>query len=120
MLTNTALLIAALIQIESSGRDYVTGDDGRAWGCLQIHAGVIQDVNRIAGTHYRHKDAFDRGKAIKICMTYLRHYTSRHRLGHKPTMKDMALCWNQGPNWYRKTPNEHYWRKVKRELDRLK
>ncbi len=52
---NLGPLIAALITVESNGRDNAVGDGGRAIGALQIHKSVVVDVNRIAGISYEQR-----------------------------------------------------------------
>jgi len=49
-------LIDALMHVESKGKVHAIGDNGRAVGCLQIHKGVIEDVNRAYNTTYRLSD----------------------------------------------------------------
>lgn len=102
--------------VESGGDNFAIGDNGRAYGCLQIHEICVKDVNRIYGTNYVHEDAFHREKAIKICELYLSHYASEKRLGRVPTAEDMARIWNGGPMGYKKSATENYWRKVKQKL----
>ena len=41
-----AILLAVLIQVESSGNNTAVGDNGKSVGCLQIQQGVIDDVNK--------------------------------------------------------------------------
>ena len=67
-------LIDALIQVESNGNVEAVGDNGKAFGCLQIWNIVIQDVNRIYKTRYKHKDAFNKNKSKQICRLYLTHW----------------------------------------------
>lgn len=111
-MTNLLALIAALIVVESQGDDIAVGDDGRAFGCLQIHAEYVEDVNRIAGASYVHEDAFDRDKAIKMVTIYLTHYCRKERLGRVATFEDLARCHNGGPNGYRRESTIKYWRQV--------
>ena len=118
MTTNLLTLIAALIMVESSGNDLAVGDSGLAYGPLQIHECYVQDVNRIAGTSFTHKDAFDRKKAIRMTLIYLVHYCTQKRLGHVATYEDYARCHNGGLNGYKKKCTEKYWRKVKTQLEK--
>lgn len=111
-----ARLINALVQVESSGRDKVVGDAGKAYGALQIHASMVEDVNRIYGTTYTHKDMFDRNKAIDVCHKYLAFYGSEKRLGHVPTPEDHARIWNGGPAGWKRKATQGYWAKVRRHL----
>lgn len=111
-----ALLIAALIQVESGGNDRAVGDGGRSLGCLQISDVVVADVRRITGRWVSRTDAWNRQKSIRICVDYLSHYATRERLGYEPRMEDMARIWNGGPNGWRKEATRDYWRKVSAAL----
>jgi len=103
-------LISALIIVESSGNDLAIGDNGRAIGPLQIHRGVVQDVNRITGSHYRHQDMTNRVQARAVCEAYLKHY------GRGKTTEEQARIWNGGPTGDRKPVTLAYWRRVQRNL----
>lgn len=109
----------AIEQIESRGNANAVGDNGRAIGCLQIWQAVVIDANRIAGTNYRHDDAFNRNKARAMARAYLNYYASKKRIGHAQTDQDYARIWNGGPFGYRKTATLGYWSKVKKELAKL-
>ena len=43
-------VIDALVQIESSGRPAVVGDNGAAVGLLQLHPVAVREANRLAGS----------------------------------------------------------------------
>lgn len=100
MTIKTLLLI--LILVESGGNDNAVGDNGRAYGPLQIHAVYVQDVNRIYGTSYRHEEMFDRQLAMEVASMYLSHYGSNERLGRNPTVADLALIHQGGPNGWKR------------------
>lgn len=112
-------LIAALIQVESSGNGLAIGDKGKAYGCLQLWNTYIQDVNRIYHTSYRHKDAFNRQTAIEITKKYLTFYGKIYteNTGKKPTNEVFARIHNGGPSGYKKVKTLEYWKKVKVELN---
>ena len=112
------LVILALIMVESGGRDSAVGDNSRALGCLQIHAGVVADVNHIYGTSFRHEDAKDRQKAVAICQLYLRHYCHDYeRRTKKPATPEIASrIWNGGPIGFRKSATDKYWSLVKEAM----
>jgi len=104
-------LISALIMVESSNNDLAIGDNGRAIGPLQIHRAVVQDVNRITGSHYRHQDMTNRVAARAVCEAYLKHY------GKGKTTEDQARIWNGGPQGHKKkTATQAYWNKVEKHL----
>jgi len=109
-MTTISNLISALIIVESSGNDLAVGDGGKAIGPLQIHRGVVLDVNRITGSHYRHQDMTNRVAARAVCEAYLRHY------GKGASTEQLARRWNGGPKGDTKTSTEAYWAKVKKHL----
>lgn len=112
-------LILAIIAVESNGDDSITGDNGNAYGCLQIWPAYVQDANEYAGTSYTHDDAFDREASIQIFTAYMRRYATEDRLGRVVTAEDIARIHNGGPNGYKKTATDGYWAKVKAELHRM-
>jgi hypothetical protein len=109
-MTTLSNLISALIIVESSGNDQAIGDNGRAVGPLQIHRGVVQDVNRITGSHYRHSEMTNRVAARAVCEAYLKAY------GKGASTEQLARRWNGGPTGDRKTATMAYWSKVKKEM----
>jgi hypothetical protein len=110
-MTTLSNLISALIMVESSNNDLAIGDQGRAIGCLQIHRGVVQDVNRFTGSHYRWEAMTNRVQARAVCKAYLTHY------GKGKTTEEQARIWNAGPQGHKKkTATQAYWAKVKKEL----
>ena len=109
-MTTLSNLISALIIVESSGNDQAIGDNGRAVGPLQIHRGVVQDVNRFTGSHYQWQQMTNRVQARAVCQAYLTYY------GKGCTTEQLARRWNGGPTGDRKPATEAYWAKVKKNL----
>ena len=108
---NLTNLITALIAVESSGNDLAIGDQKRALGPLQIHRGVVLDVNRFTGSNYRWESMTNRAQARAVCEAYLRHY------GKGKSTEEQARIWNAGPQGHKKkTATQAYWAKVKKEL----
>jgi hypothetical protein len=112
-------LILAIIAVESGGDNHAIGDNGKAYGCLQIWSAYVEDANQFAGTSYTHADAFDRKKSIAMFTAYMSRYATEKRIGHTPTAEDIARIHNGGPNGYRKVATDVYWAKVKAELYRM-
>ena len=118
MIEIPALFVFAIIWQESgtTGLDpshtanpYVVGDNGYAYGLMQIHKAVILDVNNHYDTSYSHKDAFDPELAREIFDKYIRLYATEERLGRVPTLEDVARIWNGGPNGWKKDSSLKYW-----------
>ena len=109
-MTTISNLISALIIVESSGNDLAIGDGGKAIGPLQIHRGVVIDVNRITGSNYRHSEMTNRAQARAVCEAYLRHY------GKGASTEQLARRWNGGPRGDTRPSTEAYWAKVKKHL----
>lgn len=115
------ILIAAIMLVESSGgRDTRNGDGGRAVGPLQIHASVVRDVNRIAGTRYTHAQMRDPAIARDVFRRYVSHYATPARLGRPVTDQDIARIWNGGPQGWRKPATRAYWRRVQHAMNDLR
>ena len=119
-------LVLALIQVESGGDYDAIGDDGKALGCLQIRKCVVDDVNKHYPFHYRHKlyvhdDAFCVDKATEICWLYLKYWGGvyKKKTGKEPTNEVYARIWNGGPNGWKKKSTLKYWKKVKKQLEKL-
>jgi len=108
---NYMTLILILIQIESGGNDLQVGDDGLAFGCLQMHSAYVQDAAEHAGENWTHEDAFDRDKSIEIFMAYMDRYATKERLGRPVTIEDIVRIHNGGPNGYKKDSTIKYWKK---------
>jgi len=104
------ILIAALIAVESNGRDTAIGDDGRAIGPLQIHKSVVQDVNRLIGASYQWNRMTNRAEAISVCKAYLTHY------GKGKSTEAQARIWNGGPTGDLKSATLLYWVKVQKQM----
>ncbi len=116
-------LVDIIIQIESGGDDNAIGDDGHAFGCLQIWQGNVDQVNEKLGTSYVAKDCLgNRELSLLIWNTYFELHPEL------VTDEDKARAWNGGAGWKEiysrtnKTPRElkycenidAYWSKVQR------
>jgi hypothetical protein len=112
---NWALFIIALTLTESDGQNGVVGDhhlQNKAYGVLQIRKPYLDDVNRIAGTHYTLEEVRRSPTISRWCVvTYVRHYGKRYtRLTGKPlTMEVGARLHNGGPNGWKKTSTDKHW-----------
>ena len=113
---NIMTLILALIAVESNGNDRAIGDDGLAYGCLQLHAAYVQDAAEFANEDWTHEDAFDRETSIDIVLAYMARYATEARLGRLPNAQDIARIHNGGPNGYKKDATLKYWGKVRDQL----
>lgn len=115
-----AILISALMVVESDGRADAIGDNGKAVGVLQIHPECIQDVNRITKKAYTLQDRRNAEKSRLMCAAYLSHYGRLYerRTGKKATAEVLARIWNGGPRGYRSAGTRRYWAKVQATLRR--
>ena len=107
--------INAIIWVESRGDTKAVGDNGKAFGCLQIHKAVVIDVNERYGTNYTHEDCFDYHKAIEILQYYIHRWATFKRTGYKTLQFEIvARMWNGGGvTGHRRDTTEIYWQKVK-------
>jgi len=116
---NIETLLDVLQDVESNNNPTAIGDNGNAYGILQIWKTVIADVNRIYNTSYVHKDAFDPQKARDIARKYLGYYGKVYSNNEKqnPDYETLARIWNGGPRGYQKSSTDNYWGKVKSRLN---
>ena len=120
METIIAMLISALIIVESDGNANAIGDHGKAVGVLQIHAECIQDVSRITGKSYTLADRRSVSKSREICAAYLKHYGRQYEriTGKAATAETLARIWNGGPCGHKNPRTRRYWAKVQAALRR--
>ena len=107
----TDRLIDALIHVESKGNIHAVGDNGRAIGCLQIHKGTVDDVNKAYGCSYTYEDRKCPIKSREICKKYLVLHG-----GYRASSETYARIWNGGPRGHKRSSTRSYWRRVKRHL----
>ena len=107
----------ALSFVESSDRDDVIGDNGRAYGRYQIRQQYLDDANSFAGTSYTLADMLDPEKAKAVVIAYMRRYATVRRLGHVPTDEDFARIHNGGLNGFKKSETIPYWNKINRAMN---
>jgi hypothetical protein len=100
--------------VESNRNDKAIGDNGKAFGIVQIHQSVIDDVNRMYRKTYKHSDAFDRGKSEEIFRLYLSYYC-----GDVTKAEQASRIWNGGPKGFKKESTKKYWKKVRKEYERV-
>lgn len=108
-------LVSALAEVESGGRANAIGDQGRAFGILQIHRSVVDDVNRRYETAFAHRDAFSTPKAIRIFFLYQELYAPKDA-----GLEDRALIWHLGPTGFRRRAESPYREKAEAYLLKLR
>jgi len=113
------ILIAAIVAVESGGDARAIGDNGAAYGVLQIHAAYAQDAAGYERENWTHEDAFDEEIAVKMFVAYMERYAKKQRLGGPATAEQIARIHNGGPNGYKRRATDKYWSKVKAELIRM-
>ena len=104
-----AILLPALIYVESRGNPSAVGDNGKAIGILQIHQCVVEDVNRIYHRSFRWPaDCRSEWASVTMAILYLCRYA-----GAEGSPEKWARIWNGGPTGHRNTATLQYWHKVR-------
>lgn len=111
---NVAEILPVLKLVESMGNTKSIGDNGKAYGILQIHKVCVDDVNRIYGTDYTHQDAFEENCAEEIFHLYLqagiRRFVNKYK--KEPTEQDVVRMWNGGVySGYKRSTTIKYYRR---------
>lgn len=123
--TPTDYIMHGSMMQQSSLNPNAIGDNGKAHGILQARHNAIKDVNRIFGTKYSIKDAYDVQKAKDIYRKYLSHYGRQYYkdTGKYPTEDVYWRMWNGGPKGYLKNKTLQYVKGIKnkyKEWDKFK
>ena len=108
-------ILAAIISVESSGRDSAYNAREDAVGCLQIRQTMVNDVNRILkrqgfDLQYDYEDRWCRTKSIEMFNIFCEYYGLT-------SAEEMARCWNGGPRGIDNPATVGYWNKVQDYLD---
>jgi hypothetical protein len=87
-----------LKEVESNNTPEAIGDGGLALGVLQIHEGVVIDVNRHYGTNFTHLDAKNPEIAQDLFVKYISLGIKLYELkcGHRPSEDEIVRMWNGG------------------------
>ncbi len=120
-----ALLLAALIVVESGGDVNAVGDSGKAVGCLQIHPIMVADCNRILqlkkGEKFRFMldDRRHESTSRNMAVVYLRWYGDRqwHKNIGMGKYEFYARIWVGGPDGWKQKSSKGYWLKVKTAME---
>lgn len=104
-------LFLAIATVESACNPNVLGDNGKAVGIVQIHPGVVQDVNRIKKLDIKLEQRYSVKMSWYLFRTYTEHYASGGDAEY------VARTWNGGPSGIFNPKTEAYWAKVKAILD---
>ena len=114
VIDTVALLLDAMIQVESRGDDSAYAASENAAGCLQIRPIMVREVNRFLRklgdtTRYDLEDRWCREKSIEMFYVWVdfRHEDS--------DLETIARSWNGGPRGPKKKSTEYYWSKVQNE-----
>lgn len=116
--TNLDSIMKVLKVVESNNKEKVIGDEGRAYGILQIHKICVTEVNRYYGTTYTHKDCLNEvcsEEIFELCMNIgIEMYTNKHN--KPPTEQDLVRMWNGGIyTGHKKSSTIPYYKEYKRQ-----
>jgi hypothetical protein len=99
-------LIKAIAFTESSYRMDVVGDSGTAYGLLQIHQCILDEVKRISGKEYTLQDCLNPYIAIDVFLTIQKKYNP------ELDFEKGARLWNGWDLYCKKESTQKYWNKV--------
>ncbi len=107
-------LVAALIAVESNGRDDAIGDNGQAVGCLQLHPSYVADANRILGRkRWTLKDRLSRVESVEMFYVVATHYAKHNK---DFSAQGIARRHNGGPRGHKWKSTLGYWAKVRKAM----
>ena len=113
-------IMTALIVIETGGHpnpNNAIGDNGKAWGILQMHEAYVTDAAQYANVSWTHADALDPSKAKEIFVAYMSRYAQKKNKPYGMTYAEyVSRKHNGGPTGHLKESTISYWLKVKEAL----
>jgi hypothetical protein len=96
--TDLGQIYDILKYVESNNKESAIGDNGKAYGVVQIHKICVADINRIYKTNYTHQQAFDETYSREMFMLYISYGIKRFKLirCRSPTEEEIVRMWNGG------------------------
>ena len=96
--TDLVQIYDVIKHVETNNKDSAVGDNGKAYGVVQIHKICVADINRIYKTNYLHKDAFNKDCAREMFMLYISEGIRLFKVKHcrSPTEGQIVRMWNGG------------------------
>lgn len=113
---NLDSIVVGIAKIESNFNSNAIGDNGKAYGLLQIHKEVVDDVNRYYKTTYVHEEMFDSVCAIEVFHLYIKMGIDRYqkKYSKNPDIQHIVRMWNGGIYvGYRIDSTKKYWLKYR-------
>lgn len=91
-------IVKVLKEVESLNNSKAIGDNGRAFGILQIHKVYVDEVNLRFGTDYTHKQMFQDECAVEVFNLYMQYASKKFckKYGKDPTEQDIVRMHNGG------------------------
>lgn len=89
-------IINMIAYIESRMNINAKGDNGKAFGILQMWNIAVQDHNRLFKTNFVHKDSYDKEKSYLMCRNLLNYGIKYYynKCGEYPTIIELMRMWN--------------------------
>ena len=101
-------IFLAVATVESACNPAVTGDHGQAVGIVQIHTGVVEDVNRLTKTRILPEQR----EKVKVSWFLFREYLKHYCKDDPDNVQRMVRTWNGGPLGWLKPSTKRYWERV--------
>lgn len=95
---NLKEIVNTLKYTETNNNLHAIGDNGKAFGVLQIHDVCVRDVNRLHNTNYKHKQMFKEKFAEEVTLLYLKSGIKRFKKIYRksPTEEQVVRMHNGG------------------------
>lgn len=111
----TPELITAFALVESSGREHVKGDKGKAWGLYQFHRARWEEC----GGNPKEWGKADKKEQTRVMINALNKYAKQYKR-KKPDTDFITWCATYHNNGHGRTVKTKYVKKVKTTLKKVK
>lgn len=115
-------ILPAVEQVESSGRQELIGDNGLAYGPLQVRHEPCEDLKERFGIEVNPADCNGNYALSEyVVRLYLGYWGIQHELrtGKVATAKDLCRTWNGGPDQGPYNKTDAYWARCKSHDDSI-
>lgn len=116
------LLLALLTIIPQLEGDSRGNPAENALGPYHITPVMVQEVNRIIKTSYKHEDALNQRLAKHMVVVHLQHWGKQYekRTGKKASIAILAAIHNKGPFGYKKETGRDYGNRAKNIYEEMR
>ena len=113
-----AKFLKVLGRVESNNNDFAVGDNGKSISRYQIQRPAFEDAKQFNKLiKFNYESLTNQVNSQVIVVSYFMRYAPQEL--KNSDFESLARLWNSGPGWKNKKHlTNHYWNKIKKELNK--